>query len=117
MSLREDYSGVCTGGFHSDMALVHQAGIDFVGTTALPGTAFSAVQTALDTAATTGTKVFTVSVDTTFETASLVLGGLHQSTYFAGIINALDAEDIYSPYVTLALTTGASTAVTFSFSM
>jgi len=119
MSLREDYSGVCTGGFHDDMATVFQAGVDFVGTQASPGTAYATLSTALSNAALAGTKVFTVTVETTFEPNNLRLNGIHQQTYFAGIINALAAEGIYSMYVGLSLNTSQTTAtsVDFAFSL
>lgn len=119
MSLREDYSGVCTGGFHDDMATVFQAGVDFVGTAGSPGAAYSDLSTALQNAAAAGTKVFTVTVETSFETSNLRLNGIHQSTYFAGIIDALSHEGIYSMYVGLNLNTSltTTTSVDFNFSL
>lgn len=119
MSLREDYSGVCTGGFHDDMATVHQAGIDLVGTQAVPGTGYAQLQTALNNSSAAGIRVFTVTVDTVFEPDNLRLDGIHQQTYFAGIIDALAHEGIYSMYVTLALNTTDTlvTSVDFQFSL
>ena len=119
MSLREDYSGVCTGGFHDDMATVFQAGVDFVGTAGSPGVAYATLSTAIGTAAAAGTRIFTVTVDTTFEPNSLRLNGIHQQTYFAGIIDALAHEGIYEMYVGLSLNTSQTTAtsVDFNFSL
>ena len=119
MSLREDYSGTCTGGFHDDMATVFQAGVDFVGTAGSPGSAYSSLSTALSNAAATGTKIFTVTVDTSFEVNNLRLNGIHQQTYFAGIIDAMAAEGIYSMYVGLSLNTSqtTTTSVDFNFSL
>ena len=119
MSLREDYSGDCTGGFHNDMATVHQAGVDFVGTEGSPGAAYSALSTGLADAATKGLDSFTITVSVTFEPDNLKLNGKHQQTFFAGIEDALSAEGIYPFYVTLALNTADSldTKVDFNFSM
>ena len=119
MSLREDYSGVCTGGFHDDMATVQQAGVDFVGTEGSPGTAYSALSAALAASATTGTRIFTVTVATAFEPDNLRLNGIHQQTYFAGIIDALAHEGVYSMYVGLSLNTSqtTTTSVDFNFSL
>jgi len=119
MSLREDYSGVCTGGFHNDMATVFQAGVDYVGTAATPGVAYSALSTALNTSASAGTKIFTVTIDVTFEPDNLKLNGIHQKTFFDGILDALNHEGIYSDYVTLALNTSdtLTTKIDFNFSM
>ena len=119
MSLREDYSGVCTGGFHDDMATVFQAGIDLVGTAGSPGTGYTQLQTALNSSAAAGIKVFTVTVETAFEPTNLRLNGVHQQTYFAGILDALAHEGIYSAYITLALNTSdtQTTSVDFQFSL
>jgi len=119
MSLREEYSGVCTGGFHDDMATVFQAGVDFVGTEGSPGAAYADLSTALSNAAAAGTKTFTVTVDTSFETDNLRLNGIHQQTYFAGIIDALAHEGIYSTYVSLSLNTSQQlvTSINFNFSL
>lgn len=119
MSLREDYSGVCTGGFDDDMAAVFQAGIDLVGTQASPGVAYPTLSTALNTSAAAGTKIFTSTVDTAFEPDNLKLNGVHQQTYFAGILDALAHEGIYSIYVSLALNTSdtLTTKVDFNFTM
>jgi hypothetical protein len=119
MSLREDYSGTCTGGFHDDMGTVFQAGVDFIGTAGSPGIAYPTLSTGLNTAATQGSTEFTISVDTSFEPDNLRLDGIHQQTYFAGILQALAAEGIYSMYVTLTLNTSltTSTGVDFKFSL
>jgi len=119
MSLREDYSGVCTGGFHDDMATVFQAGIDFVGTSGSPGVAYAQLQTALNNSSAAGVRVFTVTIETSFETDNLRLNGVHQETYFNGIIDALSHEGIYSTYVTLALNISdtLTTSVDFKFSL
>lgn len=117
MSLREDYSGVCTGGFHDDMAVVFQAGVDFVGTATTPGVAYPQLQTALNNSSTAGVRVFTVTIDTTFEPDNLRLNGIHQQTYFAGIIDALSHEGIYGMYVNLKLNVSDTlvTSVDFNF--
>ena len=119
MSLREDYSGDCTGGFHDDMSTVFQAGADFIGTEIAPGTAYASLSTALANAAAAGTKVFSVTVETSFEVNNLRLNGVHQQSYFAGIISALAAEGIYSMYVSLSLNTTdtLTTSVDFKFSL
>lgn len=119
MSLREDYSGDCTGGFHDDMATVFQAGVDFIGTEIAPGSAYSALSTGLANAAAAGTKVFTVTVETSFEVNNLRLNGVHQQSYFAGILQALAAEGIYSMYVGLSLNTSqtTTTSIDFNFSL
>lgn len=119
MSLREDYSGVCTGGFHSDMATVYQAGVDLVGTEGSPGAAYSTIAADLNASALAGVKIFTSTVDTSFEPDNLKLAGIHQQTYFAGILDALAHEGIYSMYVTLSLNTSDTlqTKVDFNFSL
>jgi len=119
MSLREDYSGTCTGGFESDMAVVFQAGVDFIGTELAPGIAYPVLSTALNASATAGIKVFTSTVDVTFEPDNLKLGGIHQDTYFAGILDALAHEGIYSMYVSLVLNTSdtLTTKIDFNFSL
>lgn len=119
MSLKEDYSGVCTGGFDSDMMTVYQAGVDYVGTLALPGIAYPQLSTALMNSAGAGIKNFTASILVTFEPDNLKLGGIHQQTYFAGIIDALTHEGIYSMYVALSLNTTNTVdlKVDFNFTM
>ena len=119
MSLREDYSGVCTGGFHDDMAVVFQAGVDLVGTQAIPGTGYSQLQTALNNSSAAGIKVFTVTVETAFEPTNLRLNGAHQQAYFAGIINALAYEGIYSAYISLSLNISdtLTTSIDFKFNL
>ncbi len=119
MSLKEDYSGVCTGGFDSDMATVFQAGFDYVGTQTSPGPAYTAISTALSAAAAAGTKVLTVTTDVTFEPSNLKLNGIHQQTFFAGALDALAHEGIYSMYVSLTLNTSdtAVTKIDFNFVM
>ena len=63
--------------------------------------------------------MFTVTVDTTFEPDNLRLNGVHQQTYFAGIIDALSHEGIYDMYIDLVLNTTdtLTTSVDFKFSL
>lgn len=119
MSLREDYSGACTGGFHDDMATVFQAGADYVGTAASPGAAYAGLSNGLAEASAKGLKLFTITESVAFEPDNLKLGGVHQQTFFAGIIDALAHEGIYSQYVGLSLNTSDTldTKIDFTFSM
>jgi hypothetical protein len=119
MSLKTDYSGVCTGGFDAEMLTVFEAGRDLVTTLAGgAGSANAQLSGALTAAASAGEKVFTETVLTTFEPNNLRLNGVHQQTYFAGIIHGLALEGIFSMYISLSLNTSdsSSTSVDFNFS-
>lgn len=110
MSLKTDYYDGANG-FNTKMLDVFDAGVAFV-------TAQSAVLTAaLQAAAAKGQKTFTVNILTTFEPANLRLNGIHQQTYFAGILNELGTQDIYNYEIALALNTSdaTDTSVDFNF--
>lgn len=67
------------------------------------------ITSAMTSNASAGTTKFTVTLVTTYKTASLRLNGLLLKSYLAGIISGLAAEDIYSYEVAAALNTSSNT--------
>lgn len=112
MTLKDDYLEGASG-FSDAMAAVLVAGEAFVTTNR------SAILTNLQSAASAGKTSFTSTHVTSFETVNLRIEGTHMNTYFAGIIKAFAAEDIYSYEVTPALdvadTVTTSIILTFTF--
>lgn len=111
MSLKTDYLDGANG-FTQKMNDAFVAGQGFVTTN------LASLTTELQAAAAKGLKTFTVTLVTTFEPANLRLNGIHQQSYFAGIMNQLGAEEIYDYEVTLALNTSdqTTTSVDLKFS-
>lgn len=95
MTLKTDYSG----NFGTAMSSVHDAGNAFVVSNS------ATISAELVTNANAGSRKFTVSVITSFETANLRLKGLHMETYLDGILSGLSDEDIYGYECTPVLNT------------
>jgi len=111
MSLKTDYLDGANG-FTQKMNDVFVAGQGLVTTN------LATLTSELQAAAAKGLKEFTVTVLTTFEPGNLRLNGIHQQSYFAGIMNQLGAEEIYDYEVSLKLNTSdiTTTSVDFKFS-
>lgn len=89
-------------------------GVDEISATSVVNATLSS---GLIAAAAAGNTSFTINVLTNFEPTNLRLKGVHQQTYFAGIIHELAEQGIFSMYVSLVLNTSdtASTSVDFKF--
>lgn len=110
MSLKTDYLDGATG-FTQKMNDAFVAGQGFVTTN------LATLTSELQAAATKGLQAFTVTLVTSFEPANLRLNGIHQQSYFAGIMHQLGTEEIYDYEVSLALNTSdqTTTSVDFNF--
>jgi hypothetical protein len=115
MSLRDSYFNGATG-LQQQMDGAFDAGVAFVGSN------LTALQTALESAAAQGKLEFKVLIQGTGTGNAVYLRGnngynLYLKSFFAGIINAMAAQEIYDYQVRLQLdiSTSASTNVVFLF--
>lgn len=110
MSLKNAYLDGASG-FTQQMQGVFEAGQQFVVDNS------AALENALQLAASKGQKKFTVKLMVSFEPVNLRLNGIHQQTFFNGIMAQLALESIYDYEVTLSLNTSdqTDTGIDFNF--
>ena len=81
---------------------------------------YTQLVTEIQSAAAAGKTVFSVSIETSDNPSYLRLNGNYQSAYFAGILQAMGEEGIFSTYevkLTLDASDTLSTKVKFSFTL
>ena len=112
MSLRADYA------LSTAIDTAFQAGVDYIGTESIPGSAYATLSAGLIAAAGMGKESFTITVDVTHAPQTLKLQNKYWNAFKAGIIDALAVEGIYSYEVTLTLNTddAQDTKIDFAFS-
>jgi hypothetical protein len=111
MTLKTDYYDGLTG-LNQQLKDAFDAGVAFVGTN------FSALQTALLTAASEAKTKFTVTLTTTYKSTPMRANNgdnLLKKAYFAGIAQGLGDSDIYNYECELKLNTSDSETLKINF--
>ncbi len=90
MTFKTDYYDGCTG-INTQLNDVFDQGNTYI-----TCTNSAAITTAITVASGKGQTSFTVTLESPFEPANLLLAGRHWLSYQAGIVNGLAAQDVYS---------------------